>query len=227
MKAYPTVLGEIETLRRVVDGESLARFGDGELQMAARNTGLKFQVADSGLSRRLRELLRWPGQCLVGIPNILSGTPKAKHWNGYKRFSNMLAADVEYTSAFITRPDSAPWIDTAEYWALLESLWVGQDVTLVRGSGRSLMAEDLLGAGVVTEVLAPSQNAWGVYADLLDAIGTPSRALLCLGPTATVMAADLCARGVHAIDLGHVGMFLRKHRRGEPLIVTAADKVAA
>jgi hypothetical protein len=31
---------------------------------------------------------------------------------------------------------------------------------------------------------------------------------------------------VHAIDLGHVGMFLRKRRRGEPMTVTAADKVA-
>jgi hypothetical protein len=41
-----------------------------------------------------------------------------------------------------------------------------------------------------------------------------------------VMAADLCAKGVHAIDIGHVGLFLKKHRRGESMTVTEADKVS-
>jgi hypothetical protein len=41
------------------------------------------------------------------------------------------------------------------------------------------------------------------------------------------MAVDLCAKGVHAIDLGHVGMFVHKKRRGEPMWVTDADKVQA
>jgi hypothetical protein len=35
---------------------------------------------------------------------------------------------------------------------------------------------------------------------------------------------DLCAKGVHAIDLGHVGMFLRKARAGRPMTVTTEDK---
>jgi hypothetical protein len=39
-----------------------------------------------------------------------------------------------------------------------------------------------------------------------------------------VLAVDLARRGVHAVDLGHVGMFWRKHRRGEPMWVTKADK---
>jgi len=34
----------------------------------------------------------------------------------------------------------------------------------------------------------------------------------------------LCAKGVHAIDLGHVGMFLRKYRRGEPMWLSKDDK---
>jgi hypothetical protein len=41
------------------------------------------------------------------------------------------------------------------------------------------------------------------------------------------MAVDLCAIGIQAIDLGHIGLFLRKHRRGEPMVVTQADKDAA
>jgi hypothetical protein len=131
-----------------------------------------------------------------------------------------------YGSAFVTRPDSAPWIDTDEYWGLVSSLWVGQDVTLVRGSSKSFTAERLLsaGAGTVTEIIAPRQHAWTRADELLERIGRPTRALLCLGPTATVLAVDLCARGVHAVDLGHLGMFHRKHVAGEPLFVTDADR---
>ncbi len=137
-----------------------------------------------------------------------------------------LLVDRPYVSSFITRPDSAPWINVPEYWALLESLWLDQDVTLVRGSGKSFTAERLVaaGAGTVTEILAPRQQAWAEYDSLLTRIGRPKRALLCLGPTATVMAVDLCARGVHAIDLGHAGMFHKKHMVGEPMWVTDEEK---
>jgi hypothetical protein len=159
----------------------------------------------------------------VGIPNIRSDTPKAEHWGKYIRFAPVLT-DRRYVSSFVTRPDSAPWINTREYWDRLESLWRDQDVTLVRGSGKSLTCDDLDSARNVTEVLAPRQHAWAEYERLLERIGTPTRVLLCLGPTATVMAVDLCARGIHAIDLGHVGMFRRKHLRGEPMWVTDAEK---
>lgn len=223
MTRYPEVLSEWDTLCAVIGGRSLARYGDGELKMASHMAGIKSQNADHALTERLRGILKDSGQCLVGIPNIRSDTPKAAHWGKYMRFAWMLY-DRQYASSFITRPDSAPWINTPTYWQALESLWVGQDVTLVRGSSKSLTAEDLVGAREVREVLAPRQHAWAEYHSLLDRIGTPERALLCLGPTATVMAVDLCAKGVHAIDLGHVGLFLRKHRRGDPMWLSKDDK---
>lgn len=226
MNSYPHVLGELETLRRVLAGASLARYGDGEFKMAGHGASIKSQPADEQLTARLRDILRDSGACLVGIPNIHSATPKAEFWGKYGRFASLLQSDRRYVSSFITRPDSAPWINTDEYWSALESLWLGRDVTLVRGSSKSLTADDLTGAATVREILAPRQGAWADYASLLDRIGRPERALLCLGPTATVMAVDLCARGVHAIDLGHVGMFRRKHLRGEPMWVTDQDKCA-
>lgn len=224
MKPYPSVLTEVETMREVLAGRSLARYGDGELKMASHMAGIKSQQADPLLTARLKDILQSSGECMVGIPNILSETPKAPHWEKYKRFAWLLA-DRPYVSSFVTRPDSAPWINTPDYWRALESLWIGQDVTLVRGSGKSLTAEDLVGAREVREILAPRQHAWSEYHALMGRIGRPTRVLLCLGPTATVMAADLCEKGVHAIDLGHIGMFLRKVRRGDPLVVTEADKV--
>jgi hypothetical protein len=210
------------TLDLVLAGHSIARYGDGELKMC-RGAGIKSQEAHPTLARRLREILKESGRCLVGIPNIRSDTPKAEFWGKHMRFADLMT-DRQYVSAFITRPDSAPWINTDDYWDRLESLWKGKSVTLVRGSSKSLTADDLSSASVVTEIIAPRQHAYAEYQQLMERIGTPERALICLGPTATVMAVDLCAKGVHAIDLGHVGMFVRKHRRGESMWLSKDDK---
>ncbi len=230
MSVYPAVLDEVSTLRLVCQGRSIARYGDGELKMAdttcSRTAGIKSQAYHPELQRRLAAILHDSGDCMVGIPNILSPTPKIDFWGKYISYAHLLA-HRPYVSSFITRPDSAPWIDVPEYWALLESLWVGQDVTLVRGSGKSFTAERLMTAGArnVTEILAPVQQAWGAYDSLLDSIGTPKRALICLGPTATVMAVDLCARGVHAIDFGHAGLFHKKHVEGLPMWLSKDKKM--
>lgn len=215
MSVYPSVVGEMQTLDRVLAGASLARYGDGEFKMCA-GAGIKSQEAHRVLSARLVEILKDSGSCLVGIPNLRSNTPKAEFWKKYADYASYLC-NREYVSSFITRPDSAPWINTDEYWTKLESLWAGQSVTLVRGSSKSLTAADLGSACEVTEIVAPRQHAFASYDELLERIGTPKRVLICLGPTATVMATDLCARGVHAIDLGHIGMFWRKRQRGEPM----------
>lgn len=220
---YPNVTGEIETMQRVVAGASLARYGDGEFKMADHGAGIKSQRSHPELTARLRTILQQSGDCLVGIPNINSETPKTEFWPKYRRYASLLV-DRPYVSSFVTRPDSAPWINTPDYWSLVESLWIGRDVTLVRGSTKSLMAEDLVGAREVTEIVAPRQHAWADYASIMQRIGRPERAILCLGPTATVMAVDLCAKGVHAIDAGHIGLFIHKVRRGEPMWVTDADK---
>ncbi len=224
MNNYPHVLDESASLDRILAGASIARYGDGEFKMAGHGAGIKSQAADERLSERLRNILIDSGSCMVGIPNIHSDTPKVEFWGKHQRYCALLEESRRYVSSFITRPDSAPWIDEPSYWERLESLWVGHDVTLVRGSAKGLTPEDLIGAGTVTEILAPRQGAWFEYAALLKRIGKPKRAILCLGPTATVMAVDLCARGVHAIDLGHAALFLRKHRRGESMALTKAEK---
>lgn len=221
---YPDVLDEWSTLQEVCAGRSLARYGDGEFALCAGHD-LKCQVATPRLSALMRDILHESGDCLVGIPNLWADGPKAAYWRRRQTDARFLSSSRRYVSAFISRADSAPWIDTPEYWAALESLWVGQDVTLVRGanSERGLKAIDLVGARV-REVLCPRINAFADYDAIREHIGTPKRVLLCLGPTATVLAVDLCARGVHAIDLGHVAFFLRKHRRGEPMMMTVEDK---
>lgn len=229
--AYPIVRSETETLRRVLAGASLARYGDGEFKLCDADRSIKSQAFNPVLAKRLREILVDSGACMVGIPNLNPDSlarmtdEKRRFWEPYRSAAALLAPRP-YASAFITRPDSAPAIDTASYWDQIEELWRGKDVTLVRGSTKSFTAEDLVGAGVVREVICPRQHAFVEYAQILERIGRPKRALLCLGPTATILAVDLCARGVHAVDVGHLGMFWRKHQRGDPMWVTKADRVA-
>ena len=226
MTRWPSVLSEDETLDRVLGGASLARYGDGEFK-SCRGRAIKSQAGHPALAERLTAILRDSGKCLVGIPNLHSKTPKAEYWQRQCQQSVGLLSKRPYASAFISRPDSAPWINTPDYWARLESLWKDRDVTLASGSFKGLTAADLSSARSVRQVIAPRQHAFADYASILDDIGTPERVLLCLGPTATVLAVDLCARGVHAIDLGHVALFLRKYRRGEPMVVTDEDRAVA
>ncbi len=100
-------------------------------------------------------------------------------------------------------------------------------MTLVRGDDPngtgavSLLASDLKSANSVREIIAPGVNAWDRYDEVLERVSTPARVLICLGATATVMAVDLCKKGVHAIDLGHIGMFLHQ-RAGVPVSKYAA-----
>lgn len=196
-------------MRRVLGGMSIARYGDGELNLCLGN-GIKSQVYVRRLADRLRLILLDSGRCAVGIPNVMAKTKP--FWEKFKadRYARLFDPDRVYLSAFISRPDSAPWIHTDAYWSMVEDLWRGQDVTLVRGSEKSLTADDLRSAANVREVRCLRQNAWQEYDRLLDRVGTPKRALLCCGPTATVLAVDLAARGVHAVDLGHVGMWMKR-----------------
>lgn len=208
--AWPAVLSEEETIQQVLAGRSLARYGDGEFKLC-HGGGIKSQRFDERLGKRLREILRRSGDCLVGIPNL--HRPTKAFWNQFRsaRITELFDMSRTYASAFVSRPDSAPWIHRPEYWRQVERLWRDQAVTLVRGSCKSLTASVLLpSAASVNEILCARQHAWADYEALLERIGRPRRALLCCGPTATVLAVDLCARGVHAVDLGHIGMWVKR-----------------
>jgi Glycosyltransferase GT-D fold len=210
-RAWPAVLSEEETLRQVVEeGRSLARYGDGEFKLC-QGGSIKSQVFEPTLGKRLREILLSSGDCLVGIPNL--AMPTKPFWDQFRVPKITAFFDMKrvYGSAFVSRPDSAPWIHNPTYWKNIESLWRGRNVTLVRGSGKSLTAALLTpSAASVNEILCPRQNAWAERGALLEQIGRPERVLLCCGPTATVLAADLAAIGVQAIDLGHIGMWFKR-----------------
>lgn len=225
---FPPCLSEAETVERAISGANLSRYGDGEISLA-RGGNCVSQRGNPKLAAELRGILeKAPKGCLPCLPDPDCGggkSPKRDNWLKVVSRSPALGKQ-EYGSAFITRPDTAPWIDTPGYWNRIRDLWRGKDVTLVKGSERSLRL------GMMTEAKSV-REVWGTYSDaydargrapdsrghatacqtideLVEAVGVPGHTvLMCLGPTATVMAARLARKGVHAVDLGHLGMFMR------------------
>lgn len=213
---YPKVLSEAETIELAHGGMNLARYGDGELKNALGGNCVS-QPADKSLAAELKRVLLDPAKgCLPCIPNLNSETPKRESWAKWAVPPYLSCYDLKrtYGSSFVTRPDSAPWIDTPKYWDRIKDFWRGKDVALVAGTMRSLRPEMLEEASSVKMISAPSgQRGDGAYAKI-DQIEEECRAfngplLLCLGPTATVLADRLARRGLWAQDLGHIGMFMR------------------
>lgn len=211
---YPAVKGEDETLDLVLQGRSIARYGDGEFKIAAGG-GCVSQVPDRRLSEELREILHsTKDECLVGVPTMDRRSPKYGNWEKYEKiYPRLMRPGKTYYSAFITRPDSAPWIDRPDFFDKVESLWAGKHVTMVYGSARSL-TENLepMRSANVTVIPCDRRDAYAQI-DVLEKqilLSKPHVVLLMCGPTATCLAHRLAGKK-HAVDLGHIGMFWRTY----------------
>lgn len=213
---YPDVKGELETLDLVLAGKSIARYGDGEFNLV-RGGNCISQQAVPGIREELTRILKSNDpSLLVAIPRLDPRSPKIANWTKCcSHYGEYLSPKKTYYSSFITRPDSAPWIATDEYYAKIESLWRGKDVTMVYGSKRSLSVE--FPPMMTAKTIAVVECDYAHTYPKVDAIerqikraGNQTVLLMC-GPTATCLAARLTPELYHAIDLGHIGMWWMAH----------------
>lgn len=213
--SYPKVLGEFETLELILSGHSVGRAGDGEFNHMRGKKNVS-QVADPKLTSEMQAAFVDPPKGFVPcIPTMDPRGPKVGNWKKYEAsFERFLNPKVRYGSAFISRPDSAPWIDVPVFYDKIESLWRGQEVTLVANGERSLTADFLrqTGAKHVAWVLCAYRDAYKQIGRIeQECTDLGRRAILCAGPTATVLAARLARKKIHAVDLGHIGLFWRRY----------------
>jgi hypothetical protein len=223
---YPTVRSEEETLREVLAGRSIARYGDGEFKLVGGSDCVS-QVASKELATELAMILKSQGDCLIGIPRLDKRSPKIGNWKKYERiYPRYLSDSKVYYSAFISRPDSAPWINTPMFYDDVEALWTGQEIALVYGTDRSLSADfpAMRSAAKVHSIPCARRDAYAQIGELTEAvIGTGAkRAILCCGATATCMAWRLANRGIHAVDLGHIGQYWRPYANPKSKVPAAA-----
>jgi glycosyltransferase family protein len=137
-----------------------------------------------------------------------------------------------YYNAFFTRvympfnKTDKHYQNCGRYFEKVKKTWAGRDVVICEGQGtRFGMFNDLLdGAKSISRIICPARGAFDKYDAILSAfndIGMDNLILAALGPTATVLAYDLCKKGHQAIDIGHLDLeyewFLRKEQTGTPL----------
>lgn len=219
---YPYVLSEAKTIQLLRQGKSIARFGDGELNICFGYNS-KLQGHSKELEVRLRQILKSDSDnCLVGIPNIATNTlpdKKRLFWKKYldSKYSALYKADKEYASAFITRPDSVPAINSEAYYNSVFSLWENKNVLLVEGQKSNFDRLDIFNvASSVSCYFAPDEDAFTDYTQILKRVTEIARTLgncvviISLGPTATVLAYDLAEVGIQALDLGHLAFLYEK-----------------
>ncbi len=225
----PNILSKAETRKKVIEEhKSFARFGDGEFAAIAGKSRWNFQDKNDYLSIRLREVLdSSEDNMLIGINPTF-----------YMNLFDINEIDADGVRAYMTpevRRFHAEILDrrkqygdalfhsmvTDEDVRALKRLWNGRDCVLIEGVhtcggvGNDLYDE----CKSLERILCPAENAIEKYDMIMKEALKQSKdklIMISLGPTATVLAYDLCLEGYHAVDIGHIDLnyekFLRNSR---------------
>lgn len=244
---YPKVRGIDETLTLLLEeGKSMARFGDGEFSTIAGRVRHKFQSeVDETLGKRLLEVLKSDNEnLLIGIANNYGSldlyTEQSKReirrylqLSVRKEHLQLLSPEKTYYDAYVTRPyvmyaDNHTDEPTKRF-SKIRKLWNDRECVVVEGALTKVgQGNDLLeNAKSVDKIIGPAENAFREYDRILqECLRQPKGRLflLALGPTATVLAYDLCKAGYQAIDIGHLDLEYEWFLRGEGKRVEVSGK---
>ena len=201
----PKVLNLYDTLYALVDSnKSLARFGDGEFKIMMGES-INFQKYDKKLAERLGEVLSNNTENLmVGIPDVFGYCPSEyfrrvlissrEHLYKYMNFERT------YCDAFLTRQSKFESESKGnDYYRNLKKLWENKDIVIVEGEGSRLGIGNDLFSNVksIRRIPCPIKDAFSKYDEILASCKKSDGELfiVALGPTATILAYDLCKAG--------------------------------
>lgn len=218
----PSVMSLQSTISHIVETRcSVARFGDGEIKLCS-NIDLGFQKAAPSLCSALRTVLANGNEgLLVCVPGVFGNLDiymvhDRKHWKRHlsyfrKSWYKYMSHEKLYGEAFISR-FYMPYRDKSvaeEAVCLWKKVWDGRDVLILEGEKTRLgVGNDLFdNVSSIKRILAPNVDAYSYYGELLretKKFSVSHLVLIALGPTATVLATELCGCGYQAIDIGHI-----------------------
>lgn len=219
----PRILPHTDVVEQIVSQRlSLARFGDGELKVML-GADINFQHTTPLLSKRLKEVfLSRNSHLLVGIPDVFEhleryNATEQSFWQYHLRFRRWhwhryIRRTQWYASTFLSRFYSMEYdVQLAQNRLLiLRRLWEGRNIIFIEGSETKMgVGNDLFqNAASIRRILCPAKDAFSSYDSILMTTLNEAQSddliILALGPTATVLAADLCQSGLQAFDLGHI-----------------------
>lgn len=238
---YPIrVMSSVETIRYIREKHcSVARYGDGELNMILSDKSIGFQKYNPELARELeRVLYDRRDDLLLCLPHEFEKFSGEKllakdFWKTFLRekkpaiwklleehgMKGYLFGDTQTTRPYMDYVPAPPVVADTVYPAF-KALWAGKKVLIVEGdSTRMGRGNDLFdSAAALRRVICPAENAFARYAEILETVKAKSAGfdmtLLALGPTATVLAADLSRAGIWALDVGHLDVEYEWYRSG-------------
>ncbi len=226
----PQVMSTDEVVDYIVENRaSIARIGDGELA-CMYGKDLNFQKSTPRLQQMMHDVCDCDDQrLLIGIPDTFERLERyndveQRFWQVHfyfqrRHWMQVLKRDKKYANTFLSRFYSMEWNKDLAGHRLtqLKRLWEGRDVIFIEGKDSKLgVGNDLFdNVKSIRRIIGPSKNAFDKYDELLQtalSISTSSTSstlstplfILALGPTATILAYDLCKHGHQALDLGHM-----------------------
>lgn len=218
----PQVASVEDTIDKIVENKrSIARFGDGEIKLAA-GKNISFQNNSPKIKKKMGEVLSSDiDGLMIGIADIfgkgeryddVTNTYWKKHLARFRRvWYKHLIKGKKYYNASMTRQyiGLRNKEESGEIFEHIKKIWDGRDVVIIEGElSRLGVGNDLLdNAKSIRRILGPSKQGFSKYREILDEAKKLDKdvlILLAFGPAATCLAYDLHRLGYQAVDIGHV-----------------------
>ncbi len=229
---FPKIYDMDSTINLLLERKmSMARFGDGELELILGKAAL-FQEPSDELKLRLLEVLSSKNKnIMIGIPSELYYTKeltlkKKNVWEKWKpRYLPLLNKYLRkrqkycptYVSHFVAKLADKKAIE--DYFEKIRTIWENKNVHLIYGRGifHSFEYDIFDNVKSITHQTAPNINAFDSYDKILAEalkVDRDKLVIIILGPTATILAYDLGLKGYQALDMGHIAKAYDRHKRG-------------
>ncbi|ARF08727.1 protein of unknown function DUF1792 [Catovirus CTV1] len=224
-----TIHDEMETLRKIQEGYSISRFGDGEFRLI-NGKNMIFQDYDNRIVRLLKKILSQdniPKKLLIGIPPFyknkntfycperITNKKVETYWRRYmnkkesKNIEDIINYDKIYYSSFISRIESFEYCKK-KYLEELSKIWNKRNVVLIMNQKKysevsNIIKKHLDTANILEIIFCKERNAFEYFDCLLDKCKKFNKSTLFLimaGPTAAVLSYKLCKSGYQSVDIG-------------------------
>ncbi len=246
------ILSENDTIDKIIsEKKSVSRFGDGEFKWILNIDQQSFQKSSTELSEKLLKTLKNRNDNLLiciprGLNNVSEYTNSSKRfWKNFvrwygKKIQKLIDSNYEYGDTNFTRwyIEYRNKTNACERLNRIKKIWNDRNIVIIEGQlTRMGVGNDLFdNCKNIERVLVPAINAFDIYTKILQEvkkISTDKLILLAIGPTATILAADLTKLGYQAIDVGHIDIeyewYLQKATKKIPIdgkYVNEAEKTS-
>lgn len=232
-----------ETVKKILDGYSISRYGDGEFSLSFKKKGINFQDYNEEISKKLRYILKSNlSNHLVAIPSPLIKIDDLIKGDGYYwskyyfqlkgKLNSVLDKNKVYYDSLITR-FYMPYDDKTKNISCINKLieyFKNKEILILEGENTrfGLGNELLKNSKKIYRIILPSKNSYLKYNELIKEVtenfSKDVLILAALGPTATVLAYDLCEKGYQTIDIGHLDIEYEWYLMGAKEKVDIANK---